>query len=110
MDPPATRYRVIEKDGRLIVVDNGVPISPSIGPPPPARPGRPSPAPVGSGDSGAIDRFGRLVLTRVTREWDSQGRAVIAWQWEQNGVKKRWDAVLDEGQQRRLGRALVAIA
>ena len=56
-----------------------------------------------------IDRFGRLLLSLVVKRWDEEGRAVVAWEWEQNGLKKRWDAALGPAEQRRLGRALVAV-
>lgn len=113
MDAPKGRYRVVEKDGRLVVIDNltGGPIPSSIAPPP-ARPGRPaaSPAgPVAPAGPGLIDRAADRLLALAVREWDEQGRAVVAWKWEQNGREKRWDAALDAGQQRRLGRALFAL-
>jgi hypothetical protein len=113
MDAPEGRYRVIEKDGRLIVIDNmtGAPASP---PPPrpggPARPGAAAPAPVVAAGRGAIDGAGDFLLALVTREWDGEGRAVIAWEWKEGGRPRRWDARLDAGQQRRLGRALLGVA
>ena len=115
MDAPQGRYRVVEKDGRLVVIDNetGAPIPSSVAAPPPARSGRPaaSPAgPVAPAGPGPIDRAADLLLALAVRRWDEQGRAVIAWQWEENGKVKRWDAALDPGRQRRLGRALLALA
>ena len=110
MDAPKGRYRVVEKDGRLIVLDNGTPIPSSVKPPPSGgRPGAGPAAPVGPGEPGMIDRAGAILLRAVAREWDREGRAVIAWEWKENGRTKRWDAALDSRQQRRLGRALVAV-
>jgi hypothetical protein len=113
MDAPKGRYSVVEKDGRLVVIDNGTgtPIPSSVAPPP-ARPGRGASAtasPVSGRDPGPIDRAADVLVALAAREWDDEGRAVIAWKWEQNGQKKRWDAALDERQQRRLGRALLAL-
>jgi hypothetical protein len=111
MDAPKGRYRVVEKDGRLIVIDNGTgaPIRSSVPPPPRSRPGGLPAAPVAPAGPGPIDPADALLALAVTK-WDAEGGAVIAWEWEQNGHKKRWDAVLDAGRQRRLGRALLAMA
>ncbi|HEX8622259.1 MAG TPA: hypothetical protein VF718_09820 [Allosphingosinicella sp.] len=114
MDAPKGRYSVVEKDGRLVVIDNGTgaPI-PSTFAPPAGRPGRSGttpPVPVSGAGPGVVDRAADALLALAAREWDSQGRAVIAWKWEQNGVDKRWDAALDRRQQRRMGRALLALA
>ncbi|HEX9965642.1 MAG TPA: hypothetical protein VGB04_11740 [Allosphingosinicella sp.] len=112
MDAPKGRYRVEEKDGRLIVIDtvSGSPVSPQMprpgeGPGVPAHPAGPLTRP-----PGLIDRLGRALLHLTVSRWDEQGRAVVAWEWEENGRKRRWDAALDPGQQRRLGRALLAAA
>jgi hypothetical protein len=114
MDAPQGRYRVVEKDGRLVVIDNetGSPIPSSVASPPP-RPGRRAAAsagPVAPAGPGAIDRAADVLLALAAKRWDSQGRAVIAWEWRENNKVKRWDAALDEGQQRRLGRALLVLA
>jgi len=111
MDAPKGRYSVVEKDGRLVVIDNGTgtPI-PSTLTPPRGRSGGLSAAPVEPAPPGPVDRAARALLRLAVRRWDAEGRAVIAWQWEQNGRAKRWDALLDERQQRRLGRALLATA
>jgi hypothetical protein len=110
MDAPKGRYSVIEKDGRLIVIDNGTgsALPSSIQPPSRTSRGLP-PAPVSPAGPGVIDRAADVLVALTARERDGQGRAVIAWTWEQNGRKQRWDAVLDESQQRRLGRALLAL-
>lgn len=134
MDAPKGRYRVEEKDGRLTVIDTatGAPAS-SVSPsprlgaplPPPGAPLAPPPATLSSRPSGApppplglkmvstppglIDRYGRVLLNLVVKRWDEQGRAVVAWEWEENGRKKRWDAALGAAEQKRLGRALAAI-
>src|SRR5687767_8561335 len=107
MDAPQGRYRVVEKDGRLVVIDNetGAPIPSSVASPSPGRPGRPgaSPAgPVAPAGPGPVDRAADLLLALAAKRWDEQGRAVIAWQWQENGKTRRWDAALDERQQRRL--------
>jgi hypothetical protein len=106
MDAPKGRYSVVEKDGRLIVIDNGTgtPIRSPVAPP--SRPGRGGVSPP---DPGALDRAADLLLALAARKRDAQGRAVIAWEWRENGRVKRWDAILDEAQQRRLGRALLAL-
>ncbi|HYE28329.1 MAG TPA: hypothetical protein VEA61_08870 [Allosphingosinicella sp.] len=114
MDAPKGRYRVVEKEGRLIVIDNetGAPIPSSVAAPPQPRRGRPSDAPmppVTSAGPGPIDRAADFLVAVVAKEWDAQGRAVIAWQWRQNGRVRRWDAALDEAAQRRLGHALLAL-
>jgi hypothetical protein len=110
MDAPRGRYRIVEKDGRLVVIDNGKPLPPSVAPPP--RSGRgPMPAPpVGPAGPAAIDRAADLLLKLAVTRWDNEGRAVIAWKWRQNRQERRWDALLDDRQQRRLGRALLAVA
>jgi hypothetical protein len=105
MDAPKGRYRVEEKDGRLVVIDTatGAPAS-APGPPPPR---------LGSGpvtqEPGLSDRLARLVLRLAVKGWDDQGRALVAWEWKEGEAVRRWDAVLDAGQ-RRLGRALLAFA
>ena len=114
MDAPQGRYRVVEKDGRLIVIDNGTgaPIPSSVTPPPggSGRRGSTSPLLVGPAEPGVMERAANLLVALAVKEWDVEGRAVIAWEWRESGKVRRWDAVLDEGQQRRLGRALLALA
>lgn len=114
MDAPQGRYRVVEKDGRLVVIDNrtGAPIPSSLASPPPARPGRPGvspPSPVAPAGPGPADRAADFLVAVVAREWDAEGRAVIAWEWGDKAARHRWDAALDEAEQRRLGRALLAL-
>ena len=114
MDAPKGRYRVIEKDGRLVVIDNGTgaPIPSTIAPPQPGRTGHPvtlQPGPVEPAGPGPIDRAAARLLALAVREWDPQGRAIVAWKWEVNGEERRWDAALDAPRQRRLGRALLAL-
>jgi hypothetical protein len=113
MDAPKGRYRVEEKDGRLVVIDTAT--GSSVSPPPPGAPGRAPAPPRGAfrSEAGApnlFDRLGRLLLHLAVDHWDERGRAVVGWQWEENGRSRRWDAALDAGQQRRLGRALLAFA
>jgi hypothetical protein len=107
MEAPPSRYRVVEKDGRLIVVETktGAP-APSVAPQGTAP--RPSAAPLTEG-KGVLDSLADAVAARVSKGRDPEGRLVIAWEWKQNGRPRRWDATLDAGQQRRLGRALLAI-
>jgi hypothetical protein len=112
MDAPKGRYKVVEKDGRLVVIDNatGAPATPPPPRPPGAgRPGAGPPPPVAQGRA-AIDAAADFLLALVTKEWDGEGHAVIAWQWREGGRTRRWDARLDPGQQRRLGRALLGLA
>jgi hypothetical protein len=106
MDAPKGRYRVEEKDGRLVVIDTatGSPAS-SPGPPPP----RLGAGPVAQ-EPGLAERLGRAMLRLAVRRWDEQGRAVVAWQWKEGDQLRRWNATLDSGQQRRFGRALLAFA
>jgi hypothetical protein len=103
MDAPKGRYRVEEKDGRLVVIDTATGARASSPGPPPPR----GSDPVGR-EPGLFDRLGRMILRLAVARWDEHGRAVIAWEWEENGKTKRWDAVLDPAQQRRLARALLA--
>ena len=113
MEAPKGRYSVVEKDGRLIVIDNGTgaPIPSTFAPPTGgARAGRSaSPSPVSGGGPGPVDRAADLLVALAAKRWDDEGRAVIAWEWQENGKVKRWDAALDPGQQRRMGRALLAL-
>lgn len=108
MDAPKGRYRVEEKDGRLTVIDTlaGAPASPA-GPPGSAPPNRPG---IVSSPPGSVDRYGRLLLGLVVTRWDEEGRAILAWEWEQNGRRQRWDAALGPSEQKRLGRALAGIS
>jgi hypothetical protein len=111
MDAPRGRYRVEEKDGRLVVIDTatGAPAT-SVTPPPTPRAGGARGPSVIARPPGLIDRYGRRLLKLVVSRWDGEGRAIIAWQWEQNGRKQRWDAALGPAEQRRLGRALAAVS
>lgn len=114
MDAPQGRYRVVEKDGRLVVIDNetGAPIPSSVASPPSPGPGRRAAAPAGPvapAGPGPIDRAADVLVALAAKKWDAQGRAVIAWEWRENNKVKRWDAALDEREQRRLGRALLAL-
>jgi len=111
MDAPKGRYRVEEKDGRLVVIDTatGAPAS-SVSPSPaPRAPPRREPGGLGR-PPGLVDRYGRLLLRLVINRWESDGRAIVRWEWEQNGRAQRWDAALGPAEQRRLGRALAAIS
>ncbi len=116
MDAPKGRYRVVEKDGRLVVIDNAtnVPVTPSIPPPRAAsRPGATS-GPIAAGPiapgKGALDGAADALLTLAVNRWDREGQAVIRWRWTENNEPKSWDALLDSSQQRRLGRALLCLA
>src|SRR5688500_3105918 len=111
MDAPKGRYRVEEKDGRLVVIDTvtGAPAS-SVTPPPGPRPAPGRAQGAAEHPSGLVDRYGRLLLGLVVNRWEADGRAIVAWEWEQNGRAQRWDAALGPAEQRRLGRALAAIS
>ena len=125
MEAPKGRYKVIEKDGRLIVIDNQTG-QPASGTMPPPRPGAsPVSGPGGSpglGSGGSpistasgtlatwVDGFSAMLLRLAVSEWDEQGRAIIHWSWTVNDKEQRWDAGLDADEQRRLGRGLAAIA
>src|SRR5688572_20500555 len=115
MDAPQGRYRVIEKDGRLVVIDNrtGAPASSPVVPPPPRMAGRGGPVQSASpvtAAKGGLDTLIDMALRLAVTEWDSEGRAVVRWEWKQNGREQRWDAALDTEQQRRLGLALIYAA
>jgi len=125
MDAPQGRYKVIEKDGRLIVIDNatGQPASGTVPPPPPGSSPISGPARSSGLDSGGspisaaggtlktwLDGFSAMLLRLAVSEWDDQGRAIIHWSWKHNNEERRWDAGLDPDEQRRLGRGLAAIA
>ena len=110
MDAPKGRYRVEEKGGRLVVIDTqtGAPASSSPAPAPP-----PQPRSLGSDPSarlGRIGLYGRLLLRLVVNRWDEAGRAVIAWEWKENGRTRRWDALLGPAEQRRLAHGLAAFS
>jgi len=114
MDAPPGRYRVEEKAGRLIVVDtqSGTPVTPPA-PPGPAgmqRAAAAAPASSSLASAGvALDKAGAVLVGMAAEGWDAEGRAIIAWNWQRKGGRpQRWDALLDAGQQRRLGRALLA--
>ncbi|MEO7179102.1 MAG: hypothetical protein ABIW83_09675 [Allosphingosinicella sp.] len=114
MDAPKGRYRVVEKDGRLIVIDHQAdgPTRPMAGMEPLAgRGGLPaSPSgPVAPAGPRWVDRAADFLLACVATEWDGEGRAVIAWKRGEAGNEARWDARLDQAQQRRMGRALLAL-
>ena len=125
MDAPQGRYKVIEKDGRLIVIDNATGQAAS-GTTPSPRPGGslttgPARPPVtGSGASPIstasgtfttwLDGIGAALVRMAVSEFDDQGLAIIHWSWTVNDKEQRWDAGLDADEQRRLGRALVAMA
>jgi hypothetical protein len=110
MDAPKGRYRVEEKDGRLTVIDTatGAPASSARGSLAGGR--RPLGPGAISSPPGLVERYGRLLLSLVVSRWDEEGRAVMNWQWEQNGRTERWDAALGAAEQKRLGRALVAFS
>jgi len=114
MDAPKGRYSIVEKGGRLIVIDNatGGPASPVSRPiePEAVRP-RTTTAPATSSAStptqprqdaatapsarrrdppfagpGVLPgTFARLLVRLVTSGRDAQGRALIRWKWETNG-------------------------
>ena len=111
MDAPKGRYRVEEKDGRLVVIDTatGAPAS-SVTPSPRPQVAPPRGPTVIAREPGLVDRYGRLLLRLVVKRWDDEGRAIIGWEWEQNGRKQRWDAALGPAEQKRLGRALAGIS
>jgi hypothetical protein len=123
MEAPKGRYSVVEKDGRLVVIDNstGGPAMPAMPSPRPGRPAgssmqAPSPgrlavsAPPIVAAKGMLDSAADFLLTLAVKEWDADGYAVVGWEWKENGKKKRWDARLDPAAQRRLGRALLRLA
>ncbi len=111
MDAPKGRYRVEEKDGRLTVIDTATGAPATSVTPSPRTPASPPPNPPAlvSSPPGLLDRYGRRLLGLVVTRWDKDGRAILAWEWEQNGRKERWDAALGPAEQKRLGRALAAV-
>ena len=155
MEPPKGRYSVVEKDGRLIVIDNQTG-SPAASTTPSPQPGRPnassaplrpgssaaparsavpstrgrsapggtmlddgsaphtrvrppaSPSPIAPG-KGTLDTLADALVTMASKGYDSEGRAIVGWEWKSNLRTRRWDARLDAAQQRRFGRALLAM-
>lgn len=101
MDAPRTRYRVLEKDRRLIVVDtaSGEALS---------HPG-PRPAVGMEAVAGPLDRAALLLAGFAIKRRDAQGRAVVSWSGTVNNQPKKWEAWLDQAQERRFGRALLGI-
>lgn len=136
MEAPKGRYSVVEKDGRLIVIDNrtgsaAASTTPSPRPgrpggsPAPVRPGqlptpprssasrppsRPpvSPPPISSGPE-MFDGIGGFLVAIASKDYDADGNAIVGWEWKSNNRTRRWDARLDPAQQRRFGRALLAL-
>jgi hypothetical protein len=108
-DPPPGRYRVVEKNGRLVVVDNesGIAVPPTLARRAQAMGAGGLPRPV---RRSVLDATAALMVRLVVRQWDEAGRAVIDWKWGEYGKTGSWHALLDEGQQRRFGRALLALA
>ena len=126
MDAPLGRYRIVEKGRRLVVIDTAT--GSSVSSPAPVEPranqGQPGTRPVAFPRAGArraaprsassaehpLDRISALLLRLALRERRPDGSALVRWNWEQNGQPRQWHATLDAGQQRRLGRALLAMA
>lgn len=102
MDAPRTRYRVLEKDRRLIVIDtaSGEAVS---------HPG-PRPAAGSMEQLGALDRAALFLAQLAIKRRDAQGRAVVSWSGTVNNKPRKWEAWLDQAQERRFGRALLGIA
>lgn len=110
LDAPPGRYRVVEKDGRLVVVDNrsGTAVPPTLRLRAQAKDAPTLPRAAGAN---ALDRAGAFMVRLVVRQWDEEGRAVIHWRWSRpNGKPYYWNGRMDAAQQRRLGRALLALA
>jgi hypothetical protein len=105
MEAPPTRYRVVERDGRLIVIDTS---SGAVTGGVQASPVRPGATGVAAG-KGLLDALADRAAQVAGKGRDSDGRLVIAWEWTQNGQPRHWNAALDQAQQRRLGRFLLSI-
>jgi hypothetical protein len=56
-----------------------------------------------------LDGAADALVTMASKGFDGDGRAIVAWEWKSNNKTRRWDARLDAGQQRRFGRALLAM-
>lgn len=112
MEAPKGRYSVRERDGRLIVIDNetGAPATAQL-PPAPGPHGRTARPTSLERGKGPAEWLGDLLVRIVSERIDDQGRAVINWKWtEKGGRMRRWNAALDKPEQRRLGRALLALS
>jgi hypothetical protein len=101
MDAPRTRYRVLEKDRRLIVIDtaSGEAVS---------HPG-PRPAAGSMEALGPLDRAALFLAGLAIKRRDAQGRAVVSWSGTVNNKPRKWEAWLDQAQERRFGRALLGV-
>jgi hypothetical protein len=69
---------------------------------------RATPSPIVAG-KGSLDRAADFLVTMASKEYDGDGNAIVGWEWKSNNRTRRWDARLDSGQQRRFGRALLAM-
>jgi hypothetical protein len=59
----------------------------------------------------AADACGTYLLSLFGQEWDAEGNLLIEQYWATTGLtRRRWTAWLNPAQQRRLGRALLALA
>ncbi|MDB5707293.1 MAG: hypothetical protein JWN66_4409 [Sphingomonas bacterium] len=117
MQPPPPRYRIVERQGRLIVTDTwaegrptraNTPVTPMAGTPKPSMPvsqNGPRPAPGG----GLIDVVGaRLVSTLCAGATDGAGQPILT-TVNYCDAKGPREIVLGPASARRLGRWLVAI-
>lgn len=111
MDVPKTRYRVIERDRKLIVIDTwtGDPATKAM--PLPASPSARSPGlPRIAIGRGVFDRLALACARIGTKGRDAQGRALVRWDYKVNNKPRRWEAALDPAQELRFGRALMGLA
>jgi len=110
MDAPKTRYRVIEKQGRLIVIDTatGAPATPDAYAPP-RQTGQP--ASFIELGSEPFERLAAAIANSIVkiaiRERTPEGDAIVDWNWTVNGRNRSWHARLDRDQERALGHALL---
>jgi hypothetical protein len=56
-----------------------------------------------------LDGAADALVTMASKGYDGDGNAIVGWEWKSNNKTRRWDARLDPAQQRRFGRALLAM-
>lgn len=97
--PPPPRYRIVERDGRLVTIDTWA----KQAPPPPRA------SPASAGNAPYWRAFGDLLLSALLRTRDDAGRRLLTTgpSWDQRGPRT---IALDRRGEQRLGTALGMVA